>query len=85
VSRAGDRRLGLRLFLVERGERLLAAAADREDLIQPRDLERLGDVLVGVDDRQPPVVRAQALDRADEDAERRGVQEGGLAEVDDDA
>ena len=49
--------------------------ADREDLVQPGDLERLGDVRVGVDDRQRAVAGAQALDGADEDAEGGRVQE----------
>ena len=60
------------------------AWADREDLIEAGDLERLGDVRVGVDDRQDAVARAQALDRADEDAERGRVQERRVGEVDDD-
>jgi hypothetical protein len=50
-----------------------------------RDLERLGDVRVGVDDHELAVARAQALDGADEHAEGGRVEEGGLREVDDDA
>jgi hypothetical protein len=79
------RRLGGGLVgRVQRPDRLVARRPDREDLVQPGDLERLGDVRVGVDDRQDAVARAQALDRADEDAERGGVQERRLGQVDDD-
>jgi hypothetical protein len=78
-ARSGGRFVG-----VEGVDGLVARRPDREDLIQAGDLERLGDVRVRVDDGQDPVARAQALDRADEDAERGGVQEGRLGEVDDD-
>ena len=61
-----------------------ASGADREDLIEAGDLERLGDVRVRVDDRQDAVARAQPLDRADEDAERGRVQERRVGQVDDD-
>ena len=56
---------------VEGLDGLVARGPDREDLIEARDLERLGDVRVGVDDRQHAVARAQALDRADQDARAR--------------
>ena len=39
---------------VEGVDGLVARRADREDLVQPGDLERLGDVRVDVDDRQRP-------------------------------
>src|ERR1044071_5525075 len=47
-------------------------------------LEDLGDVPVVADKRELTVVRAQALHAADEDAERRRVDERRAAEVDDD-
>ena len=65
-------------------DRLLARGDDREDLIEAGDLEGLGDVLVDVDDRQRAVARAQPLDRADQHAERRRVQERRVGQVDDD-
>src|SRR3712207_4818788 len=80
----GDFCLGGRGGVVERGDRVVARAQDREDLVQAGDLERLGDVLVDVDDHQRAVARAQALDRADQHAERGGVEERRLGEVDDD-
>ena len=63
---------------------LVAGRADREDLVQPGDLERLGDVRVGVHDRQHAVLGVQALDGADEDAEGGRVEERRLREVHDD-
>src|SRR3954452_1441556 len=75
---------GGRRGVVERGDRVVAVGEDREDLVQARDLERLGDVLIDVDDDERAVARPQALDGADEHAERRGVQERRVREVDDD-
>ena len=68
-------RRGRRLFGVERRDGLVARVEDGEDLVEAGDLERLGDVLSGVGDREPAVAGAQALDRADEDAEGGGVEE----------
>src|SRR5438045_2093441 len=65
-------------------DRLVPGREDREDAVEPRDLEDLRDVPVAADERQLAVVRAEALDAADEDAEGRGVDEGRTAEVDDD-
>jgi len=70
---------------VERRQSSGAALDDREDLVEAGDLERLLDVRVGVDDRELAVAGAQPLDGADQHAERRRVEEGRLAEVDDDA
>src|SRR3954453_3446103 len=64
-------------------QRLVARLVDREDAVEPRDLEDLGDVLVGADERQRPAGGAQSLDPADQHAERGGVDEGRLREVDD--
>src|SRR4051794_19594358 len=74
---------GLRIA-VERGDRGLARVGDREDLIEPGDLERLGDVRVAVDDRHDAVLGPQALERTDEHAEGGRVQERRLGEIDDD-
>src|SRR2546423_1411037 len=85
-SAAGSRRT-LRRRLVGRLELrhgLVAGGIDGEDAVEARDLEDLGDVAVAADERQLPVIRAQALDSSDEDAERRGVDERRVAEVDDD-
>src|SRR3954451_9385688 len=69
---------------VKCGDRLVARRHDREDLVQAGDLERLGDVRVGVDDRQRAVAGPDALDRADQHAEGGRVEERRLGEVDDD-
>src|SRR5207248_9639813 len=76
-GRAGARGSELR-------DRLVARRIDREDAVEPRDLEDLRDVPVAADERELAVVRAEALDAADEDAEGRRVDEGRSAEVDDD-
>src|SRR4051812_1705979 len=55
---------------------------DREDAVEPCDLEDLADVLVGADDRERAAGRAQALDASDEDAQGRRVDERGLRQVD---
>ena len=55
---------------------------DREDPVQPGDLEDLGDVLVGADEGERAAGGAEALDAPDEDAEGGGVDEGGVGEVD---
>src|SRR5881275_847681 len=81
TSRTLCRRLVGRLEL---GDGLVAGGVDREDAVEAGDLEDLGDVAVAADERQLPVVRAEALDASDEDAERRGVDERRVAEVDDD-
>jgi hypothetical protein len=57
---------------------------DREDAVEPGDLEDLRDVSVAADEREPAVLDSQALDAADEDAERGRVDERRLREVDDD-
>src|SRR5512140_1262 len=79
-------RAGLRRRLrdaVELRHRFVARAVDREDAVEAGDLEDLRDVPVAADERELAVVRAQALHAADEDAERRRVDEGGVREVDD--
>src|SRR3954463_4181661 len=63
-------------------QRLVARLVDREDAVEPRDLEDLGDVLVGADERERATGRPQALHAADEHAKRRRVDEGRLREVD---
>ena len=73
--------LGRRAERVERG---LPVLVDREHPVQPRDLEDLRDVLVGADQCQRPARRPQPLHAADQHAERGGVDERGLGEVDDD-
>src|SRR5438093_2970979 len=73
-----------RELLVDRGHCLLTAAVDREHAVEAGDLEDLGDVPVAADERQLAVVRPQALDASHEHAERRRVDERGVAEVDDD-
>src|SRR4051812_32195389 len=72
-----------RELLVDGGDRLLAAAVDREDAVEAGDLEDLRDVTVAADQRQLTVVRPESLDAPDEDAERRRVDERRVAEVDD--
>src|SRR5918995_580145 len=57
---------------------------DREDAVETGDLEDLGDVAVAAHERQLALIRAQALDAADEHAERGRVDERRVAEVDDD-
>src|SRR4051794_17208267 len=74
---------GLRVA-VQRGHCGLARVGDREDLVEPGDLERLGDVRIAVDDRHHAVLGPQPLEGADEDAQGGGVQERRLGEVDDD-
>src|SRR5919201_3437199 len=69
---------------VELGHGLLARRIDREDAVEARDLEDLDDVAVAANERELSVVRAQALDAADEDAESGGVDEGRVGEIDDD-
>src|SRR6266571_403746 len=64
-------------------ERLVAGRVDREDAVEPRDLEDLGDVPVAADEREPAVLRAQPLDPAYEHAECRRVDERRVREVDD--
>src|SRR4051812_10793850 len=84
-SRTGDReRLGRAAGLRGAGvrQRLVPRLGDGEAAIEPRDLEDLGDVLVRAHQRKGPAGGAQALDAAYEDAERGGVDEGGLGEVD---
>src|SRR5919108_5345281 len=81
-------RIKLRGRLVGRRAQLrdsfLARRVDREDAVEARNLEDLRDVAIAADERQLSVVRAQALDAADEHAEGRRVDEGCVGEVDDD-
>ena len=66
-SKGGDgRRLAgqdasRRFVDVQRRDGLVASGADREDLVEAGDLERLGDVVVDVDDRHAAVPGAQRL------------------------
>src|SRR6202008_4136954 len=69
--------------LVQGGYGLLARRVDREDAVEAGDLEDLRDVAVAADERKLPLVRSQPLDPADQDAERRRVDEGRVREVDD--
>src|SRR4051812_48700241 len=57
---------------------------DREDAVEAGDLEDLRDVAVAADERKLTLVRAEALYATDEHAERGRVDEGRVAEVDDD-
>src|SRR5262249_54858433 len=65
-------------------DRLVAGRIDREHAVEAGDLEDLRDVPVATDQGELAVVRAQPLDAPDEDAERRRIDEGRAAEVDDD-
>src|SRR6478736_1840240 len=47
-----------RELLVDGSDRFLTAGVDREDAVEPGDLEDLRDVPVAADEGQPPVVRA---------------------------
>src|SRR3954470_13284008 len=73
---AGGRRAGVL-------QRLVARLVDREDAVEAGYLEDLRDVLVGADQSERAARRAQPLDAADEHAERRRVDEGGLRQIDD--
>src|SRR3954464_14105786 len=73
---------GLRVA-VKRGHGRLARVCDREDLVEPGYLERLGDVRIAVDDRHHAVLGPQSLERTDQHAQRGGVEERRLGEVDD--
>src|SRR5207249_11548248 len=64
-----------RQLLADGCDRLLTGAIDREDTVEPGDLEDLRDVPVAADERQPAVVRPQALDAAHEHAECGRVDE----------
>src|SRR5919199_4059209 len=64
-------------------DRLVARRVDAEHAVEPGDLEDLRDVAVAADERQLTIVRPEALDAADEDAERRRVDERRVGEVDD--
>src|SRR5918992_3957219 len=57
---------------------------DREDAVQPGDLEDLRDVLIGAHEGERPARRTQALDASHQHSERRRVDEGCLREVDHD-
>src|ERR687883_197604 len=80
-STLGGRLIGRRTQL---RHSLLAGGIDREDAIEAGDLEDLRDVAVAADQRELAVVRAQPLDTADQHTERGGVDEGRVAEIDDD-
>src|SRR2546423_13821885 len=58
---------------IELRYRLHAVGIDSEETVEAGDLEDLRDAAVGADEREPPLVHAQALDPADKDAERRRV------------
>ena len=66
------------------GECLVAGRIDREDAVEPGDLEDLRDVPVAADEREPAFLGAEPLDAADEHAERCRVDERRVGEVDDD-
>src|SRR6266542_956936 len=63
--------------------RFLAGGIDGEDSVETRDLEDLRDVAVAADERKLSVVRAEALHAADEDSERRRVDDHVLAALPD--
>src|SRR5512133_259609 len=63
---------------------LVASGIDREDTVEPGDLEDLRDVPVAADEREPAVLVTEPLDAADEDAEGRRIDERRVREVDDD-
>src|SRR5437763_5195255 len=62
----------------------VARGIDREDAVEAGDLEDLGDVPIAADERQLAVIRAETLDAPDQHAERCRVDEGRVAEVNDD-
>src|SRR3954451_7910849 len=64
-------------------ERLVERADDREDAVQARDPERLRDRVTCADDDQRSALAAESAVRPDQDAERRGVDEGGRGQVHD--
>src|SRR5437764_2808144 len=64
--------------------RFLTSRIDREHAVETGDLEDLRDVAVAAHERELAVVRAQPLDAADEHPEGGRVDEGRIAEVDDD-
>src|SRR5918992_1625656 len=68
----------------ERAHGRVARLVDREHAVEAGDLEDLRDVAVAADEGQLPVVRAEPLHAADQDAERRRVDEGRVRQVDDD-
>src|SRR3954453_6889259 len=76
-GRSASRRTDLR-------DGFVAGRVNGEHTVESGDLEDLRDVAVAADERELAVVRAEALDPADEHAERRRVDEGRVAEVDDD-
>src|SRR6185503_2046575 len=69
------RNLGGGLPGADRGGRLVARRIDREHPVEPGDLEDLRDVPIRADERELPLVGAEALHAADEHAERRRVDE----------
>src|SRR3954470_1437909 len=78
---SGERRLSV----LQAGERLGALAHEREEQVQPGDLERPPDARVDVDDDELAVALAQALVGDDQGGEPRRVHVARLREVDDDA
>src|SRR3954451_15488060 len=75
------RPLSLRL---ECGQRFGAIRVNREDAIESGHLEQSELVGVGAHDREHAVVLAQTLARTDQNAQRGGVDERGVRDVDDD-
>ena len=78
-----SRRSGWLGDAVELRHSFVAGPVDREDAVEAGDFEDLRDVPVAADERELPVVRAQALDPSDEHAEGGRVDEGGRREIDD--
>src|SRR5580704_3263242 len=69
------------LLRLPRGDGLVHAVMDAEDLRQPGDPEDLQDALLGAHQIQRAVVSTDALEAADEDAQAGGVQELHLLHV----
>src|SRR5581483_12206578 len=83
VETAARRGLGRGLGFEGR-DGLGTGLVDREDPVEPGDLEDLRDVPVVAHERQLAVVRPQTLDASDEHPQRRRVDEGRVREVHDD-
>src|SRR3954454_615037 len=79
----GDRRLELDDF--QFAERVAAVVDDLEHEIQPRDLERVGEAGIDVDDHELAAARPHALLGADQRAQAGRVHEVRVRQIDDHA
>src|SRR5579875_672504 len=68
----------------QRGERILKRAVKRDHDLQPDDLEDPAYVVVVADDSQRTASFAQPLQGADENADRGGIDESSVGQVDGD-